>query len=129
MGPAPASLEGLETGEQHKPAGRVDVYVSLHDQFGDALKSLGVFRFEIFAYRPLHADPRGQRFEIDGVQEIDLREIAGNQAHWDKITQCYHIRLQRPDLPKKTSRIVLEVTFLPVNGGRLGDMLIIETKK
>lgn len=117
-----------ERGAEQGDTGGIEVYLSLQDQFGDALKALGVFRFELFQYRPARADPRGVRFERNGVQEWDLRDRASNQQHWDRITQSYRLRLALPDLPEKWDKIVVQATFISPSGYRLSDRLIVNRK-
>lgn len=138
MGKAPGTTESAKAEPADKaerstliagsrPAGIVDAYVGLRDQFQDPLKALGRFRFELFRYRSAHSDPRGERFDQGGVQEIDLTAVEENQRHWDNITQCYHFQLSLHEMPRKSGKIVLEVTFmLPENDYRLQDMLVLQ---
>jgi len=107
---------------------RLEVYVRLLDQFGDPLKAAGVFRFELYEFRPLHRDPRGRRLAGNGLQEFDLSEVARNQKNWDNITQSYYFQLVKPDLPANWQKFVLSVTFINKSGYRLEDTLLIERK-
>ena len=111
-------------------AGQIETYIRLTDQFGDPLKALGRFHFELFEYRPAASDPRGRRFSINGVQKFDLTEIDANQRHWDSITGNYRFTLKlpnTPDGPPKT--IAVQVTFSADSGLRLEGILIVAQRK
>ena len=109
--------------------GYIEACVELHDQFGDPLKAVGEFRFELFKYRPTFADPRGPRFTVNGLQTFDLTGLDANQQHWNPITRSYKIPLQLPDLPRDASRLVLQVTFSLSDNFRLQDLLTLEIDK
>jgi len=110
---------------QGKPH-RIDAYVQLKDQFGDPIKAIGQFRFEVFHYRPAFSDPRGKRFESGGMQLIDLRDVTVNQQHWDSITRSYYLKLSLPSQAATLKKIVLQVAFIKEANYRLRDILIIE---
>jgi len=107
---------------------RIEAYVSLTDQYGDTLKALGVFRFELFRHKPGSADERGQRFAIGGMQEFDLTEVAANQEHWDRTTRYYRFVL---DLPGENppEAVVVQVTFSLSAEVRLEDHITISLKE
>ena len=113
-------------GEQ---TGKIEVYVQLKDQFGDPIKSLGRFRFELFQYQPAVSDPRGQRFSVDGVQKFDLTMIDVNQQYWDSTTCNYRFDLKLPELLKTVQQIVVQVTFSTETELRLQDVLVVGRKK
>lgn len=102
---------------------QIQAAIVLEDRFGDPVKALGEFRFELFKYRPAFSDPRGMRFAKQGIQEIDLSEVLENQKYWDSITRAYRIDLKLPEDAKGLSQIVLQVTFTTSCGERLVDML------
>ena len=110
-------------GEQ---TGKIEVYVQLKDQFGDPVKSLGQFRFELFQYQPAVSDPRGQRFSVEGVQKFDLTMIDVNQQYWDSATCNYRFDLK---LPEPVQQIVVQVTFSTEAELRLQDVLVVGRKK
>ena len=103
----------------------IQVYLSVHDQFDNPIKTLGHLRFELFRYRSLHPDPRGRRFEVNGIQEIDLTELKTNQQHWDPITQAYHLTLKPPDWPDNWTKFVLQATFVTPSEYRLEDRITV----
>ena len=116
----------LGAGAKAGDTGGIDAYVELLDQFGDPIKAVGEFRFEIFRYQPAVADRRGTRFEEEGMQEVDLRDLGVNQQYWDDITQCYRMRLKLPEEAAALRQIVLQVTFMAEGADRIQNMLVLE---
>ncbi len=106
-------------GEQN---GKIEVYVQLKDQFGDPVKSLGQFWFELFRYQPAVSDPRGQRFSVGGVQQFDLTVADVNQQYWDSATWNYRFDLK---LPEPVQQVVVQVTFSTEAELRLQDVLVV----
>ena len=121
------SFTCIKAGSSESPT--IEAFVELMDQFGDPVKAVGQFRFEIFKYRPAFSDPRGRRFEDDGIQLIDLRDIRLNQQNWDSITRSYRLSLKLPEQACRLKRMVLQVTFIAEPQYRLRDMLTIEQGK
>ena len=111
-------------GDQDKAAG-IEAFVELRDQFGDPIKAVGTFRFEIFQYRPAFNDPRGKRFVIDGIQAFDLTDPQRNYDRWNKTALSYSFDLKLPQLPPNLTKIVLQVTFTSDSGYRLQDRVIL----
>ena len=109
---------------KNQPA-TVEAYVGLRDQFGDPIKAVGEFRFELFEYRAAFADPRGRRFEDMGVQTVDLSSVEASQKHWDGITQSYRIPVVLPAKATGGRQIVLQVTFAQEPDYRLQDSLVL----
>ena len=116
-------------GKKEDKPGKIVAFVSLKDQFGDPLKALGRFRFELFRYQAAMSDPRGQRFAVDGIQEFDLTEVNENQQHWDGTTRNYRFGLKLPGLPAAARRIVVQVTFSIEPDLRLQNFLVLKRQK
>ena len=114
-----------EAGERGEGAS-IEAFVTLLDQFGDPIKAVGQFRFEIYRYQPAAADPRGRRFEGEGMQLVDLSDTQINQQYWDAITHCYRMKLKLPPEAATPRQIVLQVTFLASPENRVQDMLVLE---
>ena len=106
----------------------IETCVQLKDQFGDPIKALGVFRFEIFDYQPAVSDPRGKRFDAEGVQPVELDEVNKNQKYWDSITRSYRMDLKFPPEAARVKKIVLQVTFTMQPEYRLRDILELDLK-
>ena len=122
------SFTYIDEKEENEP-GRIEVYLTLHDQYGDPFKAQGEFRFEIFQYQPAASDPRGGRFSVHGMQEFDLIKLDVNQKHWDGTTRNYRFSLALPELTDKQKPIVLQVTFTDLSKIRFEDMLVLERDK
>lgn len=122
----PAFSKTVASSAESRESARLEVVVQLRDQFGDPLKGLGKFRFELFKYRPAHSDERGQRLNVDGGQVIDLDEVTANQEHWDNITRAYRMTLPLPVLGEAAGQLVLQVTFIAAQGYRLEDHVVLE---
>jgi len=90
----------------------IEVFVEVFDQYGDPIKAAGEFRFEIFRYVPAVSDPRGRRYENEGMQEFDLTQAEINQQYWDSITLSYRMRLNLPPDAADAKQVVLQVTFI-----------------
>ena len=123
-----ASFTQLRKSNEHlKTPDVMDVFVELRDQFGDPIKAIGKFRFEIYMYKSqASADHRGQRFPLKGLQWVDLNEPLLNQEHWDKITRCYRFVLELGEISDDLSQMVLQVTYLNNSDYRLEDMLTLQ---
>ena len=120
------SFTHIEKGDSDSgQAGDVEAYVTLKDLYGDSLKYLGRFRFELFKYRQRVSDPRGERFEQEGVQEFDLTEIEINQQYWDSTTGNYRFDLKLPGDWQEVQKIVLQITFSAKSKLRLEDVLVV----
>lgn len=104
-----------------KPDG-IEVLAELHDRFGDTTKAAGSFVFELFAYQPNSADPRGPRLANAFVGPIDTVET--QRLRWSNTSRCYAFRLEFADASDKRN-YVLAATFTPVGGKRLFDQLIL----
>ncbi|MBN1764689.1 MAG: hypothetical protein JW860_05475 [Sedimentisphaerales bacterium] len=107
----------------------LEAYVSLKDQFGDPIKALGNFRFELYQYQPAMSDPRGRRFDVHGVQTFELTAIKSNQEYWDSTTRNYRFYLELPETDDSLKRIVIQVTYISANNRRMQDVLTISRLK
>jgi len=120
------SFSHIAPGDKDLSSSEIDVYVSLDDQFGDSVKAAGRYRFELFQYRPAAADPRGNRIEVEGIQQFDLSDIQLSQQHWDSTTQSYRFKLKLLELPAGKKQIVLQVTFFDLTGRHFQDTLTLQ---
>jgi len=119
----------VEQNPQRGESPAIEVFVEVFDQFGDPIKATGQFRFEIFRYLPAVSDPRGRRYENDGMQEFDLTNPEINQQYWDSITLNYRMRLKLPPDANDAKQLVLQVTFIsgpPDQIERVQDVLVLE---
>ncbi len=93
----------------------IKVYVSLLDQFGCQMKTFGVFRFELYQYIQLSAEPKGRRLVI--WPDINLTDAAENNKYWLDFLRVYKFNLDFE--PEGDKSYILQVTCLCPNGERL----------
>jgi len=113
------NLGGTEGASKINPPSvwRINVYVSLLDSFGSAIKSPGVFRFEMYEYVERQASPKGGRIAI--WPDIDLSNAVENNKYWRDFLRAYQFNL--PFEPASNPSYILQVTFLCPTGKRLSD--------
>ena len=121
----PAFTEMHDDPKNHRQPGHLEATVQLRDRFGDPVKALGEFRFELYRYRQSGPDPRGERFETAGLHIVLLTDLDENQKHWDRITQSYRFKLPLPPLPPAEKRIILQATFSPRPNYRMQDIITV----
>jgi len=73
----------LDTGEPI-----VEARVEMLDQFGDTMKGVAQFRFELH-----RLDPGEGPGDPVRVWNVDLRNVEANARHWDRVTRTYLFRL------------------------------------
>jgi hypothetical protein len=94
---------------------RLDVYVSLLDEFDCQAKGPGIFRFERYGRVPLSGQPKGGRIAI--WPDIDLTEPGENNNYWRDFLRAYEFNLDFE--PTANQSYILQVTCLCPNGRRL----------
>lgn len=105
--------EFLAADDRHRP--RINLYVSLLDQFGCQIKSPGRFRFELYEHVPRSAEPKGRRLAI--WPELDLTDPLANNEYWRDFLRAYEFTLPL-DQTIGESRI-LQVTYFRPAGQRI----------
>ena len=108
--------------------GLIEVYVELTDSFGDPLKALGVFRFELFRFQPAEPDSRGARLALgdDQMIEFERKTLQANQSDWDYTTRNYRFKLNLNQAAAAHKKMVLQVTFTDTANNRLEDHITVE---
>ena len=94
---------------------KLNLYVSVLDQFGSQIKSPGMFRFELYEYMQRSAESRGKRVII--WPDVDLTEPAKNNDFWRDFLRTYVFIL--PFEQAVSQDYVLQVTYMCPNGKRL----------
>lgn len=94
---------------------RINLYVSLLDQFGSEIKSPCVFRFELYEKVQRSAEPKGRRVVI--WPDIDITEPATNNQYWRNFLRAYEFNL--PFGQAGNQSYILEVTCTSPSGRRL----------
>jgi len=105
--------ELVSLGESQRP--KLNLYVSLLDQFGSQIKSPGVFRFELYEYMQRSAESKGKRKII--WPDVDLTDPVKNNDSWRDFLQAYVFSL--PCEQSISQDYILQVTYLCPNGKRL----------
>ena len=105
-----------------KPDG-IEGELEFQDQFGDPTKSAGKVMFELFAYRPGYADPRGDRVVNPWVGSLlSLRE---QYEHWNRTSRTYSFQLAMPGISVKRT-YVLTAMFEHSDGQRFFSRVVLK---
>ena len=94
---------------------KLNLYVSLLDQFGSQIKSPGMFRFELYEYMQRSAESKGKRAII--WPDVDLTDPVKNNDSWRDFLRAYVFSL--PCEQSISQDYILQVTCLCPNGKRL----------
>lgn len=94
---------------------KINVFVSLEDNFASALKAPAVFRFELYNRLPRSADPKGARVNI--WPDINLTDVRNNNEHWKDFLRAYEFNINFQ--PDKDKHYILQVTAFCEGGKRL----------
>ncbi|MBC7783668.1 MAG: hypothetical protein H7144_07490 [Burkholderiales bacterium] len=100
----------------------VEAVIELQDQFGDPTKAAGRVIFELYTYRQLNPDPRGQRVAAPWDGRLDSME--DQRARWNRVNRAYIFQLAL-DTVRKDQDYVLAATFELAGGGRYFSTLIL----
>ncbi len=124
----PSFTRIIQKDKVNQKPGSIEAFIELKDQFGDPIKSVGQFRFEVYKYQSGAVDSLGARCS-GGLENVDLREVNKNQKHWDQTLGNYHFTLKLPNIPSSQKKIVLQVTFTSMSGKRYEDFLTIQHRR
>lgn len=91
----------------------IKTYVELLDAANASVQKPGVFRFELYDYQPLLANPRGMRRVL--WPDIDLTEPDAIRRHWREYLKSYEFYLPLEFIPAANQNYLLEVTCLADN--------------
>ena len=104
---------------------RINIFVSLIDQFGSQVKSPGMFRFELYEYMQRSSEPKGRRAVI--WPDIDLTDPVTNNDFWRDFLRAYEFSF--PCEQAKRRDYILHVTCMCPNGRRLSSEFILRHTK
>lgn len=97
---------------------RIEAHVELFDRWGDTVKDVGEFRFELYRAAGLGADADSMTQEL--VWRQDLTDPEANSRQFDAITRTYTSPLlEAPDWLERPGRGTLVVSFTTSDGRRL----------
>lgn len=86
----------------------LEIRVEMIDGYKDTTKAFGDIRFELYAYRPQSADPKGA---LLSSWDVSLMNPKDNLVHWDHIWRAYLFKLQMYAPPTAGQKMVLVTTF------------------
>ena len=116
---APSKVDIMPLTEFVSPGGtqlsKINVYVSLLDQFSSQIKSPGVFRFELYEHVSRLAKGKGRRVLI--WPDIDLTDPVTNNDSWLDFLRAYQFSL--PCELSEKQGYILQLTCMCPNGKRL----------
>ena len=117
-------LSEVRSSDNNSDPDTITAYISLNDSAGSAIKAPAVFRFELYQFRPLSADPKGKRLYI--WDDTNLNSFKDNNRYWRDYLRAYEFKLiyNCPDCTK----YVLEVTCMSQSGTRLLADIILTRK-
>jgi hypothetical protein len=104
---------------------KIDIYVSLLDQFGSQIKSPGIFRFELYEHVSRSAEPKGKRVKL--WQDIDLTDPTANNNCWRDFLRAYQFAL--PYEPAGNQDYIIQLTCMCPNGKRLSSEFTLKKTK
>lgn len=104
---------------------KINIYVSLLDAFGSQIKSPGIFRFELYDYVQLSAEPKGKRVLI--WPDVDLNELVQNNEYWQDFLRAYEFIL--PFEQAQNQNYILQATCLCPNGRRISSEFTLRSTK
>jgi len=102
---------------------QVKTLVELIDPQDAPVKTPFVVRFELYEFRPLSSNPRGQRVAI--WPEQDLLDPPTNDEHWEEFLRGYEFYLPLEFVPQPGEKYLLEVSCL-VEQRRFDDLFKIQ---
>ncbi|MCK4626575.1 MAG: hypothetical protein KAV00_14745 [Phycisphaerae bacterium] len=68
----------------------LDVRIEAIDAYGDTNKAFGLFRFELYQFKPNSPDPKGPRV---AVWNVNIEDFKTNRRHWNSIARTYQFKL------------------------------------
>jgi hypothetical protein len=83
------------------------------DQFGDPTKAVGQYRIEMFAYRRLSGEQRGDRLAQWYVPVLDLES---NRKYYDPVDRSYVFPLLWNAPVEPGTPVIIQVTYFPPGG-------------
>lgn len=86
----------------------IEVQIMAKDAYGDATKAYGDFKFELYEYKNVQSDPRGERI---AVWEASVEDGKDNRVHWSELSRMYEFRLQWGQAVPVGQKLVLTATF------------------
>jgi hypothetical protein len=103
----------------------VEALLEFQDQFTDPTKAAGDVVFELYAYRPISPDGRGERVVNPWLGS--LRTLADQEARWNRTSRTYAFDLAYPQI-REDHGYVLVATF-DTGQTRFFDQVVLEGRR
>ncbi len=103
----------------------IEVWLEPLDQFGDVVKVVGEFHFELYGFKPASADPKGERIEF---WQVRIGSPEEQQRYWDRVARMYRFPLAWDYAPAPGRKYVLLVTYRTPGEKRLADEITLTFK-
>ena len=102
-------------GSSEAPVGDEGLEVRLQplDQLGDPTKAVGSFRIEVFAYRSLSSEKRGDRLGHWFVKALDAES---QRKYYDRVDRCYVFPLLWDKGVEPGRAVIVHATYYPPGG-------------
>jgi len=83
------------------------------DQYGDPTKAVGSFRIEVFAYRALSGEKRGDRL---GHWFVKVLDAESQRRYYDRVDRCYVFPLLWDKGVEPGKAVIVQATYYPPGG-------------
>lgn len=100
-----------------KPNG-IEVVLAAKDAFGDDVKCVGTFIFELYTLRMASGDRYGKRI---GFWTVHVNSDESMRTFWDRLSRFYNFQLQLDEGPLPPGRYILTAQLLFPTGDKLFD--------
>ncbi len=102
------AFTAVRTFPEYGNAQGIEARIEAIDAYEDNTKAFGEFRFELYSYKPIALDHKG---ELLDKWTVDLMDPQVNMEHWDSITRTYIFKLQLTKEVKPNQSLVLRVVY------------------
>lgn len=102
----------------------LEVILAAKDSFGDPIKCVGTFHFELYARRPASGDPLGQEIAHWNNVQIDSEERI--RGYWESLSRFFRFPLKLPGDPLPAGQYILVARLVTPTGAKLTDDYVFE---
>ncbi len=99
-------------------ANGIEVILAAKDAFGDDVKCVGKFNFELFSQRLASGDKFGKRI---GFWTIEVGSEAAQKMYWDRLSRFYQFKLVLDEGRLEPGDYILTAQLAPPTGDKLFD--------
>ena len=96
----------------------LEVILAAYDSFGDPVKCVGTFHFELYRQRMASGDKRGKQIAF---WPVTVNSDETLMQYWDRPTRFYLFRLKLAEGPLEPGGYVLDTRLVTPTGGKLFD--------